>query len=169
MKILLFISLFIVSSLVRPFPSFFGTLPPTAPCDIIPELNKKIIVFVDSKMNKKVGAGECWDLAAQALNSVNANWDKNFGFGKEIDVKKDCVFPGDIIQFTNVKIEYSEGTTTFNEEMAQHTAIIYKVKATGDFVMADQNTTKNGRKVGLSPLNLKNIKKGKFQIFRPVN
>jgi hypothetical protein len=120
-------------------------------------------------MNKKVGAGECWDLAAQALNSVNANWDKNFGFGKEIDVKKDCVFPGDIIQFTNVKIEYSEGNTTFNEEMAQHTAIIYKVKATGDFVMADQNTTKNGRKVGLSPLNLKNIKKGKFQIFRPVN
>src|SRR4051812_49312904 len=68
-------------------------------CNDEPELNKKIIDFVNSKMNKTVGRGECWDLAAQALNTTGASWDKNFGFGKEIHLKKDCIYPGDIMQF----------------------------------------------------------------------
>ncbi|MES2680335.1 MAG: hypothetical protein V4635_10640 [Bacteroidota bacterium] len=137
-------------------------------CDKIPELNQKIIVFVDSKMSKKVGRGECWDLAAEALNSVGASWDKDFKFGQEIDPKKDCVYPGDIMQFTNVTVEYAQGNKRFRETMAQHTAIIYKVNGTGDYVIADQNTSMHGKKVGLNPLELKNISKGRYQVYRPV-
>ncbi len=137
-------------------------------CDKVPELNQRIIDFVDKQMNKKVGRGECWDLAAGALNATGATWDKNFGFGKEVDPLKDCVYPGDIMQFTNVTVEYTQGNRTFKETMAQHTAIIYKIKGTGDFVLADQNTTLHGKKVGLSPLTLKNVVDGKYQVFRPV-
>src|SRR4051812_31109665 len=72
-------------------------------CDKIPELNQQMLDFVKSQMNKKVGRGECWDLAAQGLNKIGANWDKDYGFGKEIDIKKECVFPGDIFQFEGVK------------------------------------------------------------------
>lgn len=137
-------------------------------CDNVPGLNKKIIAYVDSQIGKKVDRGECWDLAASALNKVEATWDKDFVFGKEINISKDCVYPGDIIQFTGVTIEYKEGNRQFTEEMAQHTAIIYKVNGAGDYTVAEQNTTRHGRKVGLSALNLKNITKGTFQVYRPV-
>lgn len=138
------------------------------PCGNTPDLNKKIIEYVNSQINKKVGRGECWDLAAEALNTSGAVWDKNFKFGKEIDVKKDCVFPGDIMQFTNVTVEYKQGNRTYKESMAQHTAIIYEIKGTGDYTIADQNTSTHGRKVGLNPLKLENISNGKFQVFRPT-
>ena len=137
-------------------------------CDDTPDLNKKIIDFIKSNMNKKVGRGECWDLAAGALNANGASWDKNFRFGKEVDLKKDCLYPGDIIQFENVELEYSLGNRNYREKMAQHTAIIYEIKGEGDYLLADQNTNIHGKRVGLSPLNLKDIKKGKYIIYQPV-
>jgi hypothetical protein len=137
-------------------------------CDNIPELNKKMYEFVKSKLNKKVGRGECWDLAAQGLNSIGANWDKDYVFGKEVDPVKDCIYPGDIIQFEGVKIQYQKGKTTYFEEMDHHTAVVYKVNDKGSYVVAEQNTSVHGKKVGLSNLELKNILKGKYKIFEPV-
>src|SRR5438045_4189887 len=57
------------------------------PCGDTPELNKKVIEFVKTSMNKKVGAGECWDVAAEALNKAGAKWDGNYKFGKEVNYK----------------------------------------------------------------------------------
>lgn len=136
-------------------------------CDTIPELNKKIIEYVTTKINKQVGRGECWDVAAEALNNTKANWDGDYGFGKEVTLKKDCVYPGDIIQFSSVTVKYEKDKTFFIEKMQKHTAIIYEVKAQDDFILADQNTGTSGRKVGLHPLQLKNITSGKFRVYRP--
>ena len=138
-------------------------------CDQVPELNRKMVEFVKSNLSKKVGRGECWDLAAQGLNTIGAAWDKNYGFGKEINNKKECVYPGDIIQFENVKIQYQKNNTTYWEEMDHHTAIIFKVNSKENFTVAEQNTSDLGRKVGTSTLELKNILKGTFKIYRPVN
>lgn len=80
-------------------------------CDTVPELNKQIIAFVKGSLNKKIGRGECWDLAAQALNKVGADWDKNYVFGKEVAYKTECVYPGDIIQFEGIEIEYKRRTS----------------------------------------------------------
>lgn len=54
-------------------------------CDSTPELNKKIVDFVNANMNKKVGRGECWDLAAQALNTNHAKWDRKLNYGTRVD------------------------------------------------------------------------------------
>lgn len=137
-------------------------------CDKVPELNQKMLAFVKSNLKKKVGKGECWDLAAQGLNTIGANWDKNYGFGKEIDIKKDCVYSGDIIQFENVKIEYHKNNTTYWEEMDHHTAVIFKVNDKESFTIAEQNTSDLGKKVGLSSLELKYILKGTYTVYRPV-
>lgn len=137
-------------------------------CDEVPDLNQKIIEFVNTKMKKTVGRGECWDLAAEALNKNGAKWDKAFKFGKLVNLKKDCVYPGDIIQFDNVTVEYTNGNRTVREKMAQHTAVIYEIKGPGDYVLADQNTSIHGRKVGLSAMNLKDIKQGKYLVYQPV-
>ena len=65
----------------------------TVGCDSIPELNKQVIDFVKSKISKKVGRGECWDLASEALKSIDAHWDGRYKFGKEIFFSDRMYFP----------------------------------------------------------------------------
>lgn len=134
--------------------------------DSIPAMNKQIIEFVKTKLKKKVGTGECWDLASEALQTVNAKWDMKYKFGKEIDYKKELIFPGDIIQFENVILNYEKDGKKFTEKMAHHTAIIYEVTNNTNFTMAHQNNGYSGKKVGVSPLDLATLTKGKFKIYR---
>jgi hypothetical protein len=137
-------------------------------CDDVPVLNEQIKKFVESKLNKKVGRGECWDLAAEALNLCDAKWDGNYSFGKLVDHKKDCIYEGDIIQFEGVELKYKKDEATFVEKLEHHTAIVYQVKEKGIYVIADQNTRFSGRKVGIHNLELNTLTKGKIKIFRPI-
>ena len=138
----------------------------------IPDLNTKVIEYVDTVKGKKVARGECWDLAAAALDYSGAYLDRSsqkslYVFGKELNPKKDKIFPGDIIQIENVKIEYSRGNMIYTENMIHHTAIIYEVMGKGLFSIAHQNTSSSGKKVGISDLNLNDIKKGEIIFYRP--
>ena len=138
----------------------------------IPDLNIKVIEYVDSVKGKKVARGECWDLAAAALDYADAYLDRSsqqslYVFGKELNPKNDKIFPGDIIQIENVKIEYSKGNMIYTENMIHHTAIIYEVMGKGSFSIAHQNTSFSGKKVGISDLNLNDIKKGEIIFYRP--
>ena len=139
-----------------------------APCDTIPELNQKVVEMVRQQIGTTVGRGECWDLAALVLNKNGAKWDGKYVFGAKVDPEKECVYPGDLIQFEGVKIKYNRGNAVFTETMEHHTAVINEVKSKGVYILAHQNTGTSGRKVGLSELDLKTIIKGKCQIYRPV-
>ena len=134
----------------------------------IPELNKKILKYVKSVKGKKVDRGECWDLAYQALNRVDADWDKAFVYGDLIDPLKDKVYPGDLIQFKNVKTRFTEGNTTYTSSMGQHTAIVYKVLDKGVYKIAHQNTQFSGRKVGVNTFNLNHVIQGDIYFYRPT-
>jgi hypothetical protein len=126
-------------------------------------VSEKILKFCEANKDKKVGKGECWDLAKEALDAAGATWEAPYGFGKEL-TKKDAVEPGDIIQFEKVRIEYPDGSW---KELPHHTAIVYKVNAPGKFTMAEQNA--NGKRfVIFSELDLNYIKKGKYTIYRPA-
>lgn len=138
----------------------------------IPMLNSKIIEYVDSVMGKQVDRGECWDLAAGALDHAGAHLDrsnyKNINvFGKVLNPKKDVIYPGDIIQIENAKLEYVKGNGIYTETMPHHTAIVYEVLKKNHFKIAHQNTSFSGRKVGLSEFNLDHVKKGKITFYRP--
>ncbi|MGC8824900.1 MAG: hypothetical protein ACP5PZ_09975 [Bacteroidales bacterium] len=141
--------------------------------DTLPPLNRAVLQYVESVIGKKVDRGECWDLANQALTRINATWDHHFKYGRLLNPQKDTIYPGDIIQFKDVVVEtvtrHDDGSiSTMTETMGQHTAIVYRVNAPGDYQIAHQNTSFSGRKVGVSRLVLKNIKKGKYWIYRPV-
>ncbi len=128
--------------------------------DTLPELNQKIVQYVEQNKGKKVGRGECWDLAAQILDRENAQWDHRFVFGTKINSDNSIIFPGDIIQFKGVK-------TSTGLKAIQHTAIIYKINADGKFIVAEQNA--NGkRKVMFNEFDRKTIIKGQIFIYRPV-
>jgi hypothetical protein len=133
----------------------------------LPDLNKKIIKYVETVIGTQVDRGECWDLANQALTRNNAKWDGIYKYGRQVDPKKDEILPGDIIQFEKVKVKYTNGNTITTESMAHHTAIVYKVYSKGKYQLAHQNTGFSGRKVGLSNLELENVTKGKMKFYRP--
>jgi hypothetical protein len=139
-----------------------------AQCDSVPTLNKAVLAFTLSKMNKKVGRGECWDLAKYALEEVGADWDGAYGFGRKLE-KGECVSPGDIIQFERIRIKYKKGSQTHTEAMPHHTAIIFEVISSDEVKLAHQNTGYTGRKVGVSGLKFSTIQSGKYAIYRPQN
>jgi len=136
--------------------------------DSIPALNKEIITFVNQHLKKKVGRGECWDLAAEALNTAGAKWNGRYVYGKALDPEKDTIYPGDIIQFEGVKIKYNKNNQQVTEKMMHHTAVVYRVLGHGDYELAHQNTDFSKRKVGISELNTKYVVKGKMFFYRPT-
>jgi len=137
-------------------------------CDDTPELNKKILALADKKMSKKVGTGECWDLAYYVLEETNAEWDEFEVYGALIKYKTDCIFPGDLIQFEKIKLEWEEGDMTYYETMQHHTAIVYEVIDKNLLVLIHQNTGHHGKKVGTSEFRLDAIVKGEIFVYRPV-
>lgn len=139
----------------------------------LPELNAKVISYVDSVMGTKVDRGECWDLAAGALAYSGAYFDRSSTktisiYGRKLNPQKEAVIPGDMIQFENVKMEWKEGNSTYSATMVQHTAIVYKVNAAMDYEIAHQNTREWGKKVGVSNFRLDRVKKGRVMIYRPI-
>ncbi len=139
----------------------------------IPELNQKILTYVNTVMGKKVDRGECWDLAAGALAYSDAYFDRSSKktvliYGRRVNPDKEEIFPGDLIQFANVKLEWKEGRATYTELMAHHTAIVYQVNDVKNYEIAHQNTSAWGKKVQTSNFNLNRVKKGKIMIYRPV-
>lgn len=136
-------------------------------CDETPTLNQRIVEIANAQTNKKVGRGECWDLAQLVLNETGAVWDGFEEYGQLINHKTDCIYAGDIIQFKNVKIVWEEGSYTYEELMKHHTAIVQEVKEDGTLVLIHQNTGQHGRKVGTTVFRINDMKKGKLMVYRP--
>lgn len=133
-------------------------------------LNEKIIAFVNTVMGKQVGRGECWDLAQEALDKNMADWTRPFTFGTPVDINKEPVMPGDIIQFTSVKIinKRPNGVIeTHTLGMPHHTAIIYEVLGRRHFKCAHQNIA-DSRVVLVTEINLANMTSGQVRVYRPV-
>lgn len=121
----------------------------------------KILEFCKKNMGKKVDKGECWDLAKEALDYAGADWETPFNFGNKYDLKKQEAQPADVLQFTNVKFIFKNGSATF----PQHTAIVYK--ANKNLVTVFHQNFNDKRYVDTLTLNLNNIKNGKIEGYRP--
>ncbi len=133
----------------------------------LPPLNRKVVEYVESVIGEQVDRGECWDLAYQALTRIDARWDGKYKYGREVNPKRREIYPGDIIQFRNVKVRYQEGNTIYTETMEHHTAVVFRVIEDGVFELAHQNTGFSGRTVGLSKLDLNTVVSGRMWFYRP--
>jgi len=65
-------------------------------------LNQKVLIWARGKKGRKIGRGECWDLADQALRHAGASSstttgdDDNYEWGDVVEIKD--LIPGDILQ-----------------------------------------------------------------------
>lgn len=149
------------------FSSQFQAQDPDSTGSAIPELNQHIVAYALGQEGKKVGRGECWDLAAEALNSGGATWDGAYGFGDIVDWRKEEILPGDIVQFANVEVEFRSGNTITRERYVKHTAVVVAVAGKGLFTIAHQNVEPVGKKVAKSKLHMADVRGGKLTFYRP--
>jgi hypothetical protein len=133
----------------------------------IPALNQGILDVLKPYIGKKIGRGECWDAAQLALNAVGAKWDGLYVFGRVVNVRTECIQPGDIVQFEKAEFEVKTENGSMSEQLDHHTAIVYKVNGPGDLELLHQNTGQYGRKMGVTQLNLANKKRGTVTVYRP--
>src|SRR6185369_10312512 len=92
----------------------------------VPTFNKKVVEFCRSNFDKKVGGGECAQLATVALENVGAKRSGVYTWGREMD-EREPVLPGDILQLELVKLKQGE----FSRGFHHHTAVVEDVRPDG--------------------------------------
>ena len=110
----------------------------------------QVVNFARDRIGQRVGSGECFDLADQALRNAGAKSAADFGvvtpdadyvWGNQVHLSD--VHSGDIIQFRNYRydrtIETDTSINTDFQERPHHTAIVERVDASGAFTVLEQN------------------------------
>jgi hypothetical protein len=131
-------------------------------------LNRRVMAFAAQHFGKQVGNGECWTLAAQALEAAGALPAEGYTFGRELTGNEEW-WPGDIIQFTKCKFKenFPGGRHTIIEAGSPNHTAIYGGQQNGMSMIAQSNY--NGKKtVAVMYIDLKSLVSGKYQVFRPV-
>jgi hypothetical protein len=130
----------------------------------MPALNQQILDFAIKHIGTEVGNGECWTLADDAMRSANATHPAIYVWGRPLGTN-DRVFPGDIIQFTTVRLQNGTWWEILGDP--NHTAIVREVKSTGVYVILHQNYGKPGKVVSELTINLNTKTAGEFVVYRP--
>lgn len=136
-----------------PAPVPFGDLPP---------LNEEVLKFASNNLGHKVGRGECWDLADQALRASGAEPARGYVFGERIDV--DDVIPGDILQFTSAR--FDEPGYWVLMGTPNHTAVVQAVDEQRLFIL--QQNFSGKRYVTTYDFTPGNMTSGTLEAFRPI-
>ena len=130
--------------------------------------NQRVVIWARGHVGKKIGRGECWDLADQALTHSGAASSAALGpMGDDADyvwgdaVNLHDVIAGDILQLRDVVVttrvdtevtftDGSGGSTSFREKNLSHehhTAIVDAVLGGGMLRILEQNSPPLGKRV----------------------
>lgn len=111
----------------------------------MPTLNQRIVSYAQSKLGTKVGNGECWTLANNALRAAGAVTPSGSGASLYVwgrIVAQSRLAAGNIIQFSNyqLRIDNPDGSwRTLTRGAPRHTAIVESVGSNGAVVVLEAN------------------------------
>ncbi len=147
--------------------------------DLETTISDSVYEYALTHMGMRVTRGECWDLPYQALLTAHARTPRDLGrglyvWGDPVSSLNDAQ-PGDIIQFTNVRIRTSwvTGDEEGWEEVAfgpRHSAVIESVDGDGFVTILHQNYNRV-RRVQRLRLNISgpNVEvHGQIQVYRGI-
>lgn len=113
-------------------------------------LGAQVVNFARDRITSRVGDGQCFALADQALRNAGARSASDFGtvtpnadyvWGTQVNLSD--VRPGDIIQFRNYRydrrIETETSVDTDSQVRPHHTAIVETVGTDGAITVLEQN------------------------------
>ncbi len=133
-------------------------------------LNRRIMAFAAHNFGKQVGNGECWTLAADALQEAGGMPPQDYVFGRAL-ARNEQWWPGDIIQFTKCRFKESlpgpgNRHMIITAGAPNHTAI-YGGQENGSSMIAQQNN--NGvKRVSVMYLDFDTLVSGNFNVYRPL-
>ncbi len=133
-------------------------------------LNRRIMAFAAKNFGKQVGNGECWTLAADALQAAGGIPAQDYVFGRPLN-RDEQWWPGDIIQFTKCRFKETlpgpgNRHVIISAGAPNHTAI-YGGQQNGSSMIAQQNN--NGvKKVSVMYLDFSTLVSGSFNVYRPL-
>ena len=125
------------------------------------DVNRRILDFATSNIGRKVGNGECWTLAAEALDYAGAVPPNLYDFGQEISLRQ--LQPGDVLQFRSARFE--EANYWAQLGVPDHTAIVYSTKGSKTFIL-HQNFGK--KIVTILDIDFSNMVSGNVQAYRAI-
>lgn len=125
-----------------------------------PKDGQAVLDFANSKKGQKVGSGECFDLADQALKKNGFKTASDYGevtrdgdyqWGKEVPLND--AKPGDVLQFRDYKNETKTRTEddkgwkerTETQSRPHHTAIVVSNDGKGNVTVLEQNAPKGSK------------------------
>ncbi|HEY9682928.1 MAG TPA: CHAP domain-containing protein [Oculatellaceae cyanobacterium] len=132
-----------------------------------PELNVRVANYAVEHLGTKVGNGECWTLAEEALVAAGAQPARGYVFGREL-APNETWQPGDIIQFTGCQFVESQPqrTVEFTLGAPEHTAIVYAL-TNGTVTILQQNV--NGdKRVQTQTIDFSKMTGGHYKVYSPV-
>ena len=91
--------------------TFALTAAEVAAIPAVPPVNQRILRFATDQRGQQVGDGECWTLADQALKAAGAQHPARTVWGRPL-AAGERVFPGDIVQFSSVRLTHGSAWTT---------------------------------------------------------
>jgi hypothetical protein len=132
----------------------------------VPLLNQQVLAFARQHLGKRVGNGECWTLAADAITAAGGERPRGYVHGRELR-PGETVLPGDIMQFNSVRLENRKGWRTMGHP--HHTAVIQSASGSKTYSLLHQNFGggEEGKKVQSITINLGELTSGTVTIYRP--
>jgi hypothetical protein len=132
----------------------------------VPLLNQQVLAFARQNLGRKVGNGECWTLAADAITAAGGERPRDYVHGRELR-PGETVLPGDIMQFESVRLESRKGWRTLGSP--HHTAVVQSVSGPKTYSVLHQNFGggEEGKKVQAITINLAELTSGTVKIYRP--
>jgi hypothetical protein len=131
-----------------------------------------ILNYASSNSGKRVGTGECFDLADKALRKAGAKSAADFGpstgdadYIWGIETPLDNVQVGDIIQFRNYRYDLTEAAPDdvqpgeAFDERPHHTAIVKSIDGDGKITVWEQNIPPGSGAVKTTALYFKSFEK----------
>ncbi|MEO8615712.1 MAG: hypothetical protein ABI600_11270 [Luteolibacter sp.] len=124
-----------------------------------------MVAFCRMNHGKKVGDGQCWALANEAMKAAGKSrpgrdmrvW------GRVVNPANEQIRPGDVLEFENARFRESRMTIITG---SHHTAVVMTPERNGKFTVAEQNFWGNKR-VSFREMSLRTWVAGKMTIFRP--
>ena len=137
---------------------------PTSRPSAEPPLNQGVLKYATAQVGKKVGNGECWTLAAEALKDAGAKHANGYTFGRKLD-KAEPVLPGDVMQFTSARFAGHSGRRSWTVELGfpHHTAVVQAVEGPTKYRILEQNPGP----VKAATIDFKDLKSGSYEVYRP--
>lgn len=136
----------------------------------IPATNLLIIQEADSYIDQKVGTGVCKELLDTILihNGLGQHIDGSVGYYSYMLDSLDTIYPGDVILFKNVVLDFGDVQSTYED----HLAIVYFVMGDGSYYIIHQNhgvENLEDSKVVVSKLDLNKMVGGEIKFVRPIH